>query len=100
MRMNSSEPIRWGGLAALLAVALWRAGAAPAWVPRDLLVGNAASFYDSYSLAHFTIWWALWLVALGYIGLKVLRMSVEDWARGAAPAMGGTAGAGAQPRVQ
>ena len=84
----------------LLAVALWRAGAAPAWVPLVLLVGNAAGFYDAYSLAFFTTWWALWLVALGYVGLKVLRMSDEDWERGAAPATGETVGAGSQPRVQ
>ena len=84
----------------LLAVALWRAGAAPAWVPLVLLVGNAAGFYDAYSLAFFTIWWALWLVALGYIGLKVLRMSDEVWERGVAPTMGRTVGAGSQPRVQ
>ena len=84
----------------LLAVALWRAGAAPAWVPLVLLVGNAAGFYDAYSLAFFTIWWALWLVALGYVGLKVLRMSDEAWERGAAPTMGRTVGAGSQPRVQ
>lgn len=84
----------------LLAVALWRAGAAPAWVPLVLLVGNAAGFYDAYSLAFFSIWWALWLVALGYVGLKVLRMSDEDWERGAAPTMGSTVGADSRPRVQ
>jgi hypothetical protein len=84
----------------LLAVALWRAGFAPAWVPLVLLVGNAAGFYDAYSLAFFTVWWALWLVALGYVGLKVLRMSDEDWERGEAPTMGRTVGAGSQPRVQ
>jgi len=53
--MNSSEPIRWGGPAALLGGALWRAGAAPAWVPLALLVGNAAGFYEAYSLDFFTI---------------------------------------------
>lgn len=84
----------------LLSVALWRSGFAPAWVPLVLLVGNAAGFYDAYSLAFFTTWWALWLVALGYVGLKVLRMSDEDWERGVPPATGETVGAGSQPRVQ
>lgn len=86
----------------LLVAALWRAGFAPAWVPLVLLVGFAVGFYDAYSLAFFTFWWVLWLVALGYIGLKVLRMSDEDWAWSAmaAPMMGGTAGASARPHVQ
>lgn len=53
--MNSSEPIRWGGPAALLGGTLWRAGAAPAWGPLVMLVGNAAGFYEAYSLAFFTI---------------------------------------------
>jgi hypothetical protein len=53
--MNWSEPIRWGGPAALLGGALWRAGAAPAWVPLALLVENAASFYEAYSLALFLV---------------------------------------------
>ena len=65
----------------LLAVALWRAGFAPAWVPLVLVIGFAAGFYDAYSLIFFTVWWALWLVALGYVGLKVLRMSDEEWER-------------------
>jgi hypothetical protein len=84
----------------LLAVALWRAEFVPAWVPLVLLVGFVAGFYDAYSLAFFTIWWALWLATLGYIGVKILRMSGEDWECGAAPMRGGTAGATARPRVQ
>jgi hypothetical protein len=65
----------------LLAVALWRAGFAPAWVPLVLVIGFAAGFYNPYSLIFFTVCWALWLVALGYVGLKVLRMSDEEWER-------------------
>ena len=65
----------------LLAVALWRAGLAPTWVPLVLVIGFAAGFYDAYSLIFFTVWWALWLVALGYVGLKVLRMPDEEWER-------------------
>jgi hypothetical protein len=45
------------------------------------VIGFAAGFYDAYSLVFFTVWWALWLVALGYVGLKVLRMSDEEWER-------------------
>ena len=83
----------------LLAVALWRAGFAPAWVPLVLLIGFASGFYNAYSLVFITIWWALWLVALGYVGLKVLRMSDDEWEHGGV-STNETVGAGAQPRVQ
>jgi len=65
----------------LLAVALWRAGFAPTWVPLVLVIGFAAVSYNAYSLIFFTVCWALWLVALGYVGLKLLRMSDEEWER-------------------
>ena len=65
----------------LLGVALWRARFAPVWVPAVLLFGWIISFLGPPTVVFFTGGWALWLVALGYVGLKILRMSDEDWAR-------------------
>ena len=50
-------------------------------MPRVLVIGFVAGFYDAYSLVFFTVWSVLGLVALGYVGLKVLRMSDEEWER-------------------
>lgn len=69
----------------LLVVALWRAGFVPPWVPAVLFVGSAASFVLPPGAVSFTIGAAAWLVSLGYVGLKVLRMSDERWERGEAP---------------
>jgi hypothetical protein len=65
----------------LLGVALWRARFAPLWVPIVLLLGLAIGFFGPLGVVPFTTGWALWLVALGYVGLKILRMSDEAWAR-------------------
>jgi hypothetical protein len=65
----------------LLGAALWRARLAPMWVPIVLLLGLAIGFFGPPTVVFFTTGWALWLVALGYVGLKILRMSDEVWAR-------------------
>ena len=65
----------------LLGVALWRARFVPVWVPAVLVLGWIISFFGPPSVVFFTTGWALWLVALGYVGLKILGMSDEDWAR-------------------
>ncbi len=65
----------------LLGVALWRARFAPLWVPVVQLLGVAIGFFGPPTVVFFTTGWALSLVALGYVGLKILRMSDEDWAR-------------------
>jgi hypothetical protein len=65
----------------LLGVALWRARVAPLWVPVVLLLGLAIIVFGPYGSVGWTIGNALWLVALGFLGLKILRMSDEDWAR-------------------
>ena len=65
----------------LLGVALWRARVAPLWVPVVLLLGLAIIAFGPYGSVGWTIGNALWLVALGFLGLKILRMSDEDWAR-------------------
>jgi hypothetical protein len=65
----------------LLGVALWRARVAPLWVPVVLLLGLAIIVFGPYGSVGWTIGNALWLVALGFLGLKIIRMSDEDWAR-------------------
>lgn len=69
----------------LLVVALWRAGFVPAWVPAILFAGTAASFAGPVGASSFTVGAAAWLVALGYVGLKVLGMPDEAWERGGVP---------------
>lgn len=74
---------------ALLLIAFWRANASPAWVPIVFLVGFALEFIPSGPLplvVGFTIMAALWLAALGYVGLGILRMSDEQWEHGIPPA--------------
>ena len=70
----------------LLVVALWRAGFVPLWSPAVLFAGTAASFVLPPGALSFTIGTAAWLLTLGHVGLKMLRMSDEEWKRGAAPA--------------
>ena len=65
----------------LLGVALWRARFVPVWVPVVLLLGWIIGFWGPPTVVFFTTGWALSLVALGYVGLKILQMSDEDWAR-------------------
>ena len=72
----------------LLVVALWRAGFVPAWVPAVLFVGTAASFVGTPGAFSFTVGASAWLASLGYVGLKMLGMSDEEWERGEAPASG------------
>jgi hypothetical protein len=65
----------------LLTVALWRARFAPVWVPVVSLLGWIIGFLGPPTVVFFTTGWALSLIALGYVGLRILRMSDEDWAR-------------------
>ena len=69
------------GLALLLA-ALWRAGFVPVWVPLVYFAGTAVSFVGPAGAVFFTIGTAAWLASLGYVGIKVLGMSDEEWERG------------------
>jgi hypothetical protein len=61
----------------LLGVALWRAEFAPPWVPIVLLLGLAIGLIIGVSA-----WFGSLLVGLGYLGVKVLRMTDDEWARG------------------
>lgn len=83
----------------LLVVALWRARVVPAWVPVVYFVGTAVTFFGPPTAVFFTIGTASWLVTLGFVGLKVLGMSDEEWERGVVPTSG-PFGVGAQARVQ
>ncbi len=67
----------------LLVVALWRAGFAPAWVPLVFVAGFAMSFFGPVGAVSFTVGFALAFAALGYVGVGILRMSDEEWERGA-----------------
>lgn len=50
-------------------------------------------------IVNFTISSGLWLAALGYVGLKILGMSDEEWEHGVSPVAEPIV-AEAQPRVQ
>ncbi len=76
----------------LLLVALWRARFAPVWVPPAVLAGMVAFSFAgrtgevSSSMVVAGVATGLMLVGLGYVGLKMLRMSDEEWEQGKSPA--------------
>jgi hypothetical protein len=70
----------------LLCVALWRARFAPAWVPVVLLAGFAVTFVAPPAAVPFAIGFGLMFAALGYVGLRMVGMSDEEWERGVSPA--------------
>jgi hypothetical protein len=70
----------------LLCVALWRAKFAPAWVPVVLLAWFAVTFVAPPAAVPFIIGFGLMSAALGYVGLKMLGMSDEEWEHGVPPA--------------
>src|SRR3712207_8135696 len=49
-------------------------------------VGTAASFVGPPTAVYFTLGTAAWLASLGYVGLKMLGMTDEEWERGEARA--------------
>ena len=72
----------------LLGLALWRARLAPAWVPVVLLIGFATEFVPPSvvpPIISFTVLVGMWLAGLGYVGLKILKMSDDEWERGTSP---------------
>ncbi|MFG1708351.1 hypothetical protein ACFLIM_34615 [Nonomuraea sp. M3C6] len=68
----------WLGLP-LLTVAVWRAGFVGWWVPLLVAGGYLGSFAIEYGPAT-VLFWGVPAVALGWTGLKVLRMGDEAWA--------------------
>lgn len=63
----------------LLTFALWRAGFAPLWVPVVFVAGFAMAFFGPVGVVSFTVGFALASIALGYVGMKILRMTDEEW---------------------
>ncbi|GAA0394898.1 hypothetical protein GCM10009530_53020 [Microbispora corallina] len=62
----------------LVTVAVWRAGFVRWWVPALAAVGYIGALPVPYGPATVVLW-TLPLVALGSIGLRILRMSDADW---------------------
>ena len=71
----------------LLAIALWRARVASLCVAATLGVAPLSEFFGPEALSP-ELMFALFLIGLGYLGLKVLRLSAKDWERGEAPEAG------------
>lgn len=63
----------------ILAVALWRAKVVPIWIAGLIVVGLLSEFAGTDALSP-ELMFALLLVSLGWLGLKVLRMSDAEWA--------------------
>ncbi|GAA3119591.1 hypothetical protein [Streptosporangium carneum] len=81
----------------ILLVGVWRAGFAHWWVPLVVAIGYGTSLVLPYGPTTIVMW-ALPAVALGSLGVKMLRMSREEWvshypsaAHGPAPSANTTA---------
>jgi hypothetical protein len=67
----------------LLAIALWQARVAPLWVAATLGVAPLSEFFGPEVVSP-ELMFALFLIGLGYLGLRVLRLSDGEWERGEA----------------
>jgi hypothetical protein len=83
----------------VLSVALWRARIVPIWAATCIALASVLDFVGSTSTIAVVLAWILLLAGLGWIGLKVLSMSDEDWAQGRVPDTA-RVGAAAQPRIK
>lgn len=63
----------------LLAIALWRV--TPLWVAATLVVAPLSEFFGPEAVSP-ELMFALFLISLGYVGLKILRLSDKEWERG------------------
>lgn len=68
----------------LLLVVVWRTGFTGWWVPLLAAVGYVGSFLVPYGPPAVPLWW-MSAVAMGWIGVKILRMTDADWASYYAP---------------
>jgi hypothetical protein len=66
----------------LLGFALWRARLAPLWLPAVLLAGTLIMQFGPPGPVYWLLGTGLWLASLGYVGLKILRMSDDEWEYG------------------
>lgn len=70
----------------LLAIALWRARITPLWVATILGVAPLSEFFVPKTVSP-ELMFALFLIALGYVSLKIVHLSDNDWGHGAQPAV-------------
>ncbi len=71
----------------ILAVALWRAKVAPLWVSVLIVAGLLSEFAGTDAVSP-ELMFALLLVSLGWLGLRVLRMPDAEWAGASAQTPG------------
>lgn len=64
----------------LLAVALWRAQVVPLWVVATLVAAALSEFFGPEAVSP-ELMFALFLIGLGYLGLRILRLSDKEWER-------------------
>lgn len=83
----------------LLGIALWRANLVPMWVPVLLLTNVVQNFVAPPGAVSWALGMAPLLVALSYVGLKILGMSDEEWEREVSPVIE-PVGVEARPQVQ
>jgi hypothetical protein len=63
----------------LLTLAVWRAGFTHWWVPLVVTIGYLPSFFVPYGPL-ILVFWGAPAIALGWVGVKILRMGDEAWA--------------------
>jgi hypothetical protein len=73
----------------LMAGALWRGRIGTPWVPALIVVGIVVEFLGPAAF-HAQLYFGLFLLAFGWIGTRVLRMSDTEWERDAAEALSGS----------
>lgn len=71
----------------LLAIALWGARVAPLWVAATLGVAPLSEFFGPEAVSP-ELMFTLFLIAFGYVGLRILQLSDKEWERGGAPEAG------------
>jgi hypothetical protein len=62
----------------LMALALWQARIGPPWVSGCIVVGVAVEFFGPAAY-HAQLYFGFLLIALGWIGYRVLRMADQQW---------------------
>lgn len=77
----------------LMAAALWRARTGAPWVPTLIVVGVLVEFFGPAEF-HAQLYFSLFLLAFGWIGSRVLRMSDTEWERDAGEALSRGNGSG------
>ena len=64
----------------IVAWSLWRRRAVPPWSPAAIVVGSILNFFADNAVVS-AIAFALLLVGFGWVGLRLLSMSDEEWDR-------------------